>query len=163
MSTPTLAAIRAGIAARIVAATGLDSGLVHEFERYAKTQEKLRQLYVGTGANARLHGYHVRRVTTQEIYVDVNRWRIVHEWRVRGYMAIDDEDASETLLDDEIEAIRDALRANPVIAGSGSETAECTFDEEEESGLQVIDSGPVMFAGVLAHQVVGRLRTRHFE
>jgi hypothetical protein len=161
MASPTLDAIRAGIAARIVAATGIDPDVVHDFERFAKEQAKLRSLYAGS--DDRLHGYHVRRATTREIYIDVNRWSIIHDWRVRAYMAIDDADASEKLLDNEVETLRASFRANPVVAGSGSETAECVFDEQEEAGAQVIDSGPVMFCGVLAHQVVMQLRTRHFE
>lgn len=153
---PTLDQIRAKIAEKIFA---LDNAVaVHEYERYAKDMRVLVALYKsGPPENPRLHGWYVRRVATKEIFVDTGRWSIWHIWRMRGFMALDDADETEKLFDDFIESIRDTFREDQDLGGL---VFQC-IAQNGESGVQVISSGPVMFAGVLCHSAELGLTTQH--
>lgn len=155
---PTLNQIRAKIAEKIFA---LDNAVaVHEYERYTKNASDLVALYKsGPPENPRLHGWYVRRVGTKEIFVDTGRWSIYHAWRMRGFMALDDADETEKLFDERIEAIRDTFRYDPDLGGL---VFEC-IAQNGESGVQVISSGPVLFAGVLCHSAELGLTTQHLQ
>lgn len=61
-------------------------------------------------------------------------------------MSLDDETQSELAFDNLIEAARDAFREDETIGGAVETT---TVDGQ--AGLQLDDSGPSMFAGVLCH------------
>lgn len=156
---PTIDQIRGAIKTKIQTVPNI--GIVHDYERFAAEQAKFRTLYLsGVAPNQRIQGWHVRRVATRETYIALSRWVVRHEWRIRGFMAIDDADATEKLFDTLIEAIRDAFRAAPTL------TAEPDYSEvvtdEERAGVQVADSGPVMFAGVLCHAARLELTSRHY-
>ncbi len=156
---PTIDQIRAAIQAKIEAVPG--AGTVHDYERFAADQAKFREFYLsGAAADRRILGWHVRRAATRETYIDVSRWVVRHEWRVRGFMAINDADATEKLFDALIEAIRDAFRANPTLT---EEPDYCdVVTDEQRAGVQVADSGPVMFAGVLCHAARLEFTSRHY-
>ena len=155
---PSLNQIRAAIAEKIFS---LDPSVaVHEYERYTQNASDLIAMYKsGDAENARLHGWHVRRLATKEVLVDTGRWSIWHTWRIRGFMAIDDADESEKLFDTEIEAIRDAFRADDSLGGL---VFECVA-QNGDTGVQVIASQPVLFAGVLCHSAELGLTTQHLE
>lgn len=156
MSAPTLDQIRAAIKTRMLTASGI--GAVNEYERYAKEQSKLAAEYV---SGDRLHGWYIRRLKTREAHIDVGRYVIDHDWLMRGFYAIDDADESEKDFDLEIESIRDVFRTNSVIM-TGVETCFSHDTDAAEAGVQVLDSGPVMFAGVLCHAARLGLTTRHY-
>jgi len=155
---PTHREIRAKIAEKIFA---LDNAVaVHEYERYTRNMSDLVAMYKsGDADNPRLHGWYVRLVATKEVFVNVSRWSIWHTWRMRGFMALDDADQTELLFDDAIEAIRDDFREDMDLGGL---VAECVA-ENGESGVQMISSGPVMFAGVLCHSAELGLTTQHLQ
>lgn len=155
----TFADIRAAIAAVIQSVD--ETMAVHEYERYTKNASDLIAMYKsGDPDNARLHGWHVRRVGTRERAESIGRWSIWHNWRLRGFMALDDADESEKLFDAEIEAIRDAFRADATLGGL---VVDCISPDGEMTGAQVLASQPVLFAGVLSHSADLQLWTQHLE
>ncbi len=131
-----------------------DNGLVQPFERYAKTEAGLQDLYVSDG---RLFGWQVRRVATREISPDLGRWICRHEWQIRGLMALNDANESELVFDAQIEATRDAFRADETLGGVVASTVT-----ESRAGIEVVESLPVMFAGVLCHSCKLALTTEHY-
>jgi len=156
---PTLAEIREAIRVRVAAVPNI--GRVNDYERYVTQMSDLKTLYIATIAGAdQLRGWHIRRVSARESYTAVNRWVVTNDWRIRGFMALDDSAASEKTFDNLIEAIRDSFRANPTL------TAEPDYSDiqmdEDRSGVQVPESGPVMFAGVLCHAARLDLTSRHY-
>ena len=154
---PTIDQIRAAIAATIVSA--VPAAAVHDYERFAADQAKFREFYLsGAAPDQRILGYHVRRASTREVAESTGRWSIWHRWRIRGAMAVDDADASEKLFDAQIETIRTAFRADESLGGLIFGMVEASTGEV---GIQVLDEGPVMFAGVLCHFAEMRLTTQH--
>lgn len=147
-----LADIRAAIAATLRAVPNI--GVVHDHEPYLKTEAKLRELYVEGGL---LLGWHFRRVATREVSPAIGRAIERHAWQIRGFMAFNDAGTSEVAFDDLIEAIRDAFRADETLGGAAS-----TIDDEA-AGIQVEDSGPVMFCGVLCHSARLALTTTNYR
>lgn len=157
---PTVNQIRAAIAEKI---HGVNPAVAaHEYERYTKNQSDLLAMYQAPDSldatKARLNGYHVRKVSTREVFVDTGRWSIWHRWRIRGLMSLDDADESEKLFDTQLEAIRDAFRLDDTLGGLILGTID---PESGEAGMQVIEQKPVMFAGVLCHWAEMGLSTQH--
>ncbi|URX63257.1 hypothetical protein KR767_04090 [Luteibacter anthropi] len=149
-----MTAIRSAIVAKIQSIP--DVGVVHAYERYATAMDKLKSLYVAPGGD-RLLGWFVRRQAIAESSAN-GRARIVDTtWRVQGVMALNDSDRSELLFDDLIEALRDAFRIDTTLGG----LCKAPIPAGEPAGLQLIDAGTVMFAGVLCHGARLALRTHH--
>ena len=159
MTTPTVATIRAAHKAKLLTVANI--GVVNDYERYSKDQSALQAQYVAMIAGAKqLRGWNIRRVKTQEKSPDVAGPSVVtHTWDFRGYMALDDSAASEKTFDDLIEAIRDAYRGDENLGGAVSTTVM----EDGTAGVQVIESVPVLFAGVLCHSARLRTFTRHYQ
>lgn len=154
----TLQAHRNAILAVLAAVP--DVGHVHDRERYARDEAGFRALYLftpGSGSGAgvpQVRGWWVRRVQTVESSADTGSPINAHIWQVRGYMAFNDALASELDFDELVERIRDAVRADLTLGGV------CDLGPMEETeGVQVLDAGPVMFAGVLCHGVFLQLKT----
>lgn len=129
----------------------MDVGVVHDRERYAVDQARLKQLYWSTRLN-QLRGWYVRRLQTSEFgelrQTSVERIR----WRLVGLMTFDDAAASELVFDELLERVRDTFRVDDTLGGT---VAQCSIPEDgggaTESAIQIEDSGPAMFAGVLCH------------
>lgn len=137
----TLAQIRAAIAAKLDAVPGM--GRVHDHQPYLKTEQRLKELYQ---AGDHLNGWFVRRIGTRETSPFVGRAIEHHRWLIQGFMAFDGTGSSELAFDDQVEAIRDAFRADETLGGLVASTAS-----QDAAGVQVEDSLPVMFCGVLCH------------
>lgn len=151
-----LQAHRAAIVAALASVPGM--GVVHNRERYASDNSKFAALYLYTpvGGKAQIRGWWVRRVETEE-RIDVygpGTSTNVFAWQVRGYMAFSDAEASELVLDELVEAFRTVVRDDLSLGGVCEPPPE-----EETDGVQVLDAGPVMFAGVLCHSVLLQLKT----
>lgn len=157
MTTPTITEIRAAIKTRVATASGADK--VYDYERYSKEQAALATLYKTSGN--RLHGYYIRRLRTRELHIDIGRYVVDHTWLIRGFMSLDDADASEKTFDTTIEAICTAFRTNSLVMAD-VETCFAEDGDAVESGIQVLETGPVMFSGVLCHSARLGLTTRHF-
>jgi hypothetical protein len=154
---PTVQQIRTAIKAKIDTVAGV--GPVHEYERFLKDQSRLVALYT-SGNPKRVLGWHIRRVSTRETLEDIARWVVLHGWRIRGYMGLDDADASEKLFDDLIEQIRDAFRSDDTLGGV---VFSCVNPANDEAGIQVLDHRPVLFCGVLCHFAELGLTTQHLN
>jgi len=154
-----VATIRAAIKTRLLAVANI--GKVNDYERYAGQMSDLKAQYVATIAGSdQLRGWHIRRLDYKEIFVDVGRWVCHTHWRVRGFMALNDANASEKVFDDLIEAACDAFRADDTLGGT---VLTCIDPDSSESGLALAASQPVLFAGVLCHHADGRLYTQHVK
>jgi len=151
----TTAEIRAAIVATLQAISGM--GVVHNYERYAKDDKAFRLLYA---AGDRVQGWNVRRVARHESSPCLGRWLVTQEWRIAGWRSLADAEASELAFDDLIDAAMDAFRNDSTLGGV-VETTVLGDGADDPAGLQLIESGPVMFCGVLCHGARLSLFTRH--
>lgn len=142
--------IRQAIADKLTAIVA--SGHVHKFERYAVSQKDFRAFYEQDG---KVLGWFIRRLALSETPDTTTYNTVVETWRIRGFMSLNDAAESELAFDDLIDAIRAAFRNDETI-GDVVETTKA----DGEIGIQIEDSGPVMFAGVLCHGVTMRLKTQ---
>lgn len=148
----SLLAIRTAIANELLAIPNI--GVVHTYERYATDLAQLKALYLSGGE---LRGWFIRRETTREIGIAIPRYLEVVQWQIRGFMALNDANASELEFDDLVEAIRDRFRNNSSLSGTVTKTG--LLQPSAERGVQLDDFGPFMFAGVLSHGARIRLVT----
>jgi hypothetical protein len=153
---PTEADVRAAIKAKVEGVANI--GTVHDYERYAKNLAEFRALYeAAIGGNDQVRGWHIRRMTRRESSPHEGRWIVILGWRVQGYMSFEDAAASEKTFDNLVEDLVDAFRADETLGDVVDSTIV-----GGDAGLQVEDSGPVMFGGVLCHSARCRLMTRHY-
>lgn len=152
-----LTTIRQAIVATLQSVPGI--GQVHAFERFARQEAAFRNLYL-TGDG--ILGWNVSRKATRTTSNVVGRDAVTHEWQIRGFMALNDAEASELAFDDLIEAARREFRTNETLSGTVFDTA-LGGDAGHIAGLQVLESGPVMFCGVLCHGARLQLFTRHYQ
>lgn len=151
------AAIRAAILATLQAVP--DVGRAHGFERYAADRTRMRTLYVANiGGLQQLRGWFVRRRSFSSTRTGAVRRTVTINWEIVGYMAIGDEAETELAFDALIDVIAQAFHDNPNLSGAVTTTI---FDDG--AGVTLVDSAPVMFAGVLCHAATLRLQTRHTE
>lgn len=156
MSAPTVKQIRDKIAAMMNSVDGV--GKVHTYQRYTRQNSGLVDLYKDA-ASGRLLGWNVSKTATREAYIDIGRWVLDHDWKIRGFMALDDADATEETFDTLIESIRDVFRADPTMGDLIFNTV--IEEKNNQAGMQVEEAGPVLFAGVLCHSARIGLTTRH--
>ena len=102
----TEAQIRAAIKTKIESVANI--GPVHDYLRYTKNTGNLATLYKNT-ATARLNGWTFFRESMRLLEIDNGLGRRIDAWRVYGYMAIDDADASATLIQAQLESVRVAF------------------------------------------------------
>lgn len=165
MSMPsTLAQSRTALVQLLRAVPGV--GIVHERERYAASEKAFQSLYVYTaadpaadayGATPHVRGWYVRRVETMEL-TENGRVLNEHTWHIRGYLAFQDDIASELVFDELVERMRDAVRVAPTLGLPGLLGASVA----QERGIQVANAGPVFFCGALCHSALLELRTRNW-
>lgn len=152
---PALAQIRSAIVLKMNGIANI--GQVHDYERFAKREADFKALFEWAGPPKQIRGWIVRRITKTERSEALGRVAVTNEWQIRGYMSFDDASASEKTFDDLVEAIADAFRADENLDGVVD-----SIVVDEVAAIQLEDSGPVMFAGVLAHSARLRLLTRHY-
>ncbi len=150
---PTHLEIRNAISATLTGVAGI--GTVQSYERFARKQADLSNLYVSDG---QLRGWLIRRLRRPATFTAVGRRTIDTGWQLRGYMSLDDSAASELAFDDLIDAAIDAFIADADLGGTVA-----TTNVGDKIGLQLDQSGPVMFAGVLCHEARLTLTSRHYE
>ncbi len=128
-------------------------GVVHRFERYAKNSKDMRAFYQW---QSEIRGWFIRRETSGETSRNLGSGVEIIRWQVRGLMSLNDAAQSELTFDDLIESVRDAVRADETLGGAVDGTV---LPANGEAGIQVIDSGPAMFANTLVHACRLRLNT----
>lgn len=157
--TATLEQIRAAIGQRLTAIAEI--GVVHPYERYAKTEKDFAGLYLWqSGGVTSLRGWFIRRVATRSFYKSQVWNRIETDWQIRGYLALQDAEASEIRMDSLVEQIRHALAADLTFGGLVEAAPPA---EGQVFGPQLTESGPYMLGGVLCHGVALSLTTTHYE
>ena len=136
-------------------------GVVHAYQRYADREKQLADLYFHNG---RLCGWFVRRVSVAEKLLNSQYNNEQTFWVIRGYLAVNDVAASELEFDALLDAIRTVFRVgmlNPLVEIAG-EAVLLSYTEQkikEQIGFAVLDSQPVLFAGVLCHSAQCQLIT----
>lgn len=152
MSASTV--IRESIAAVMETVPGI--GLVHRYERYAEKRQEFRPLFQPPGQDA-VRGWHIRRVRREEAVHSSLLNVVTTTWAITGVASFLDAEESEIAFDELVDSLADAFRA-PRFLGGLADTVT-----DNSAGLQLRDSGPVMFAGILCHRVRLELTTIHFE
>lgn len=135
-------------------------GRVHDRERYVREQSQFRDLYTftPTGGTAQLRGWWLRRFSTAERDINIARTINVHTWQIRGYMTMNDAQATEPEFDGLVESFREVVRADPTLGGV-CQIGPLTDGEDSTNGVQVTEMGPVNFCGVLCHSALLQLKT----
>jgi len=158
----TVAQIRAAIVAQML--TVPDIGHFHDRERYAKNKKDLLELYQvdldGAGPEKKTEvrgGYLVRRSTTVK-REDADNDIALHEWQLRYFLSFDDERNSELAFDAKLDSMRAIHSADLKLGG-------LVFSPRfgQPTGLQLIESGPVMFCNTLCHGARLKLETATIE
>lgn len=149
----SLDAIRTAIVGKLEQLPGI--GRVHAYERYASTHDALRQIYLAD--DGQLRGWYVQRTGRAEQSPALGRWQVTQRWKIQGFMALADADASELRFDALVESACAAFRQDETLGGTVASTVT-----DAGAGLQVAQSGPVMFAGVLCHGATLTLATLHY-
>lgn len=144
----TTTAIRAAIVAKLTAIPGI--GKVHQYERYAAQQSKLKELFE---SNSRILGWVVRRSGFKKTEIADAIFTVRTQWQVRGYMSLDDAAETELLFDALVDLVQATLSNQPTF-GIASYVPDYEFKSEQE---------PVMFCGVLCHSVTMSFDTVHEE
>lgn len=150
---PTLAQIRGAIAANVAAVPNI--GRVHTFERFAKNEKDFRALYEYQG---QIRGWNIRRISHSEKSPAIGISNVINKWRISGFMSMEDATESELVFDGLVEDLCAKFREDETLGGL---IASTILENPDIAGLQVEDSGPVMFAGVLCHSARCILYTWH--
>lgn len=159
MPTLDLAPVRSAVKAKVAGVANI--GNVYDYERYANKASDLIALYSSTAQSGnRLLGWFVQMARKREFFVDTGRWIADVDWTIRGYMGIEDADATEKKMAVLIDLISDAFRNDDSLGGViGTQIIE---QRGYQVGVQVEEFGPVLFAGVLSHSARLSLVTRIF-
>lgn len=148
--------IRAAIAARI--ATVPAAGHVHSFERYAKNDRQLIELFSWPGDDPRrnhLRGWQIRQQSRSEKALTYpERSLVVFGWRIVALMAHIDEWETGIHFDDMLEDVAEAFRRDRTLGGLLDDGRA-----ENQNGVQMTSSGGSMVAGKLCHVAELRLDT----
>lgn len=140
------AAIKAAVVARLQAVDNV--GRVHSYERYARLESTFKDLYGwsrGDGTK-QLRGWFVRRTARAELSPMLGRRHVQTTFALRGYLALDDEAATEQQFDALIDDVITAFRNDETLGGLVNTTVT-----PEGAGAQLVQSEPVLFCGVLCH------------
>ncbi len=149
----TLADIRAAVKTLLASVT--DIGVVQDYERYAKARSEFKEFYVTGG---KVHGWFFQRKSKKENRPYLGRVEVVNEWRIRGFMSLDDENESEKTFDNLIEAIFNKFKTDDTLGGIID-----TMVVNNNMIMALLNSQPVMFSGVLCHSAELQFYTRHYE
>lgn len=151
---PTTTEIRNAIVAQL--ASVAPASKVQAFERYSKDPQKLAEHYV---ANGKLAGFLVRRTGFRRLRASTLYDTIVQRWQIRAYASLLDAEASELGFDLLLDQLAAAFAMDDTLGGLVDGMDDLV--PGAPVGLQLDDSGPVLFAGILCHSARLSLVTRH--
>ena len=159
MPTLDLSAVRTAIKTTIEGVAGM--GMVHDYERYSKEQGAMKALYQSAAQSGnRIYGWFVSLLSVSERFMALGRYHAIANWKLVGYMSLDDADASEKLMAAQVDLVRDAFRASDDLGSPGGLTVTCIVEDQGNvAGVQLNDLMPVVFAGVLSHRARCSLAT----
>lgn len=128
----------------------LQIGKLHAYERYTTNNKVLRDLYQDEETD-RINGWNLRRAGFRKTPLGEAMFLVRSNWVITGYMSLQDEEKTELSLDLQADQISDALSLD-ITFGIGNWMDDYAQEAEAE---------PVMFAGVLSHQVKISFPTLH--
>lgn len=134
-------------------------GAVHNYERFSRNPKDFQALYQ-QGRDIR--GFFVRRQSWREMPYSSTRNKVRTRWTIRGFASLVDADATELAFDRLLDEVAATVRAKPVFYDA-EDNALCHTVTDDGASLQLDESGPVMFAGVLCHAATFSLTTEHLE
>ena len=138
-----------------------DIGIVHERERYASDLGKLREFYSWQPSDARsakqVRGWFLRRVDKNENHIGNYKYDIENTWEIKGFMSFNDEMQSEIIFDGLVESISQVFQ-KPIAL---NQVQNATKQGVVAHGIELINSQPVNFTGVLCHSATLKLITKH--
>jgi hypothetical protein len=141
-------------------ATVPDIGVIQPYERYAKTEKAFAELYMRkVGPKLDLRGWFIRRVAFRETSYLRTQTVLQYDWQIRGFMALQDQEGSEIVMDRLVELVRYAFKQDLTLGG----VAVAQLETGQPVGVQMAESGPVMFADILCHGVNLTLTTSHAD
>jgi len=152
----SLVQIRAAIKATLSAVPSI--GIVHDRQRYAKRESDLKAFYQSGDL---LLGWHIRRISTTVYSRGMGGQTTHHRWRIFGIRGFEDADSSEIGFDALIEAVRAAFAEADTLGGLVDTCI--TREPMAQAGLALVDSGPVVFAGILCHGAELSLNTLNHD
>lgn len=122
-ASPTLTAIRNEIVTKIksgmnASASSAVATVVHDYHRFWRDAQKFNSLFRRTDGtwNGKINGWMVTRLSTREQQApEWFRFYQIHRFQLDGFMGIQDTGKTEKDFHDQIELIRDGLRANTTI------------------------------------------------
>ena len=136
-----------------------DIGIVQPYERYSKAETALAAQYMrDVGPKKELRGWFIRRVATRELAYLRNQSLVEHDWQIRGFLSFQDAEKSEIVMDSLVEQLRATFLTDLTLGGLVDERR----DAGQPIGLQLGETAPYMFAGILCHGVRLDLTTRHY-
>lgn len=153
----SLDAIRAALVAVISSVP--DMGAVHAWERYdGQTAGLLEHYTVQLAGKRQVRGWFVRRVRSETQRQAGKAFFDRHGWEIRGYMGLEDANQSELVFDGLVEALRTALLADLTLGG-----VVMPPERRDDNTPELrVETGPVLFAGVLCHGASLQLMTKSF-
>lgn len=128
----------------------LELGHLHAYERYSEKRSDLLKLYKDENEE-RLNGWNLRRSRFNKSILGQTIHQVRTTWEITGYMALSDDDKTELLLDLQADQISVALSID-ITFGIGN-----WLDDYRQS----MEAEPVMFCGVLCHQIKITFDTSH--
>ena len=157
----TTEAIRAAIAARMLTVPGL--GVLHLYERYRFKEADFAALFMWQppvlDAPKELRGWFIRRVARRVMEESHTSDLVSTDWQMRGFMAIRDGMASEIEMDAVTDGIIGTIRADLTLGG----LLDGLPPAPRSVGVQMVESAPFKFAGVVSHGVRLAWTTFHME
>lgn len=147
-----MSAVRTAIVGLLGGVTGI--GQVHGYERYSHQEQAFRALYATGGA---VRGWFVQRSGFRRRQLGSGRELLTETWMVTGFMSLVDADQSELEMDGLVDRISASERADPTLGGVAR-----GLPVDGAAGFQLLDAGPVTFAGVLCHRARLSLLTQRF-
>ncbi|TXH32521.1 MAG: hypothetical protein E6Q98_24665 [Rhodospirillaceae bacterium] len=153
----TLEQLRLAIGQRM--ATVPDLGVIHPYERYAAAEAAFRDLYVWGNGKKEVRGWFIRRTAYRETSYLSSRTMLEIDWQIRGYMSLQDAAMSEVVMDGLVEQLRAAFKRDLTLGGLVVDRRE----SGQPIGLQLAESAPYMFAGILCHGIALNLTTIGYD
>ncbi len=152
-----LATIRAAI--KTLLANVPDVGVVHDYERFAKSKKDFQTMYK---SGNQILGWFFYRERTEELDGDTGEVRVLHYWRFYGFNGLSDSTETAKTFQALVEIIRDAFRADPTLGGVIDDNKNMA-QRFGSVGLQLDAIENVMFFGILCHRARFSLVTENTE
>jgi hypothetical protein len=117
-----------------------DMGMVHRYERWAVDWSKFIALFKDP-VSGKIFGWEVCRSQAVGMYISSLEEQVNHVYVLKGYMAIQDADETDSKFNAKIELLRARFRTKMTMDGMN----------ELPAGFQVATIDARMFGGVLCH------------